>query len=140
MTRASPYAPAGTARLRLAELARAAAMVVVCAVVFFPVYWMLLNARSSPTAYSLSYAARRSIPGLQLGGLRAASSREKPIARNGSSLSTFVAAIAVIVTLVFVIPAAYALSQPALARPLGLLGLLPALHPDHAGGDRSSRR
>ena len=85
-----------------------AAMVVVCAVVFFPVYWMLLSS-IQPTEYSLSYP-----PPLYPKGFNWAAYAqlfaEKPIA-HWLVISTFVAASPCIATLVFVIPAAYALSS-----------------------------
>src|SRR5262249_32083747 len=93
--------------LRLAMLLRAAAIVVVCAVVFFPVYWMLLSS-IQPTNYSLSFPPPLIPKGFnwqaygQLFG-------DKPIAQ-WLLISTIVATLTVIGTLIFVIPASYALS------------------------------
>jgi multiple sugar transport system permease protein len=108
MTAVAADTPPGAASLRVTDLVRAAAMVLVCAVVFFPVYWMLLSS-IQPTEYSLSYP-----PPLYPRGFNWAAYAqlfaEKPIAR-WLLTSTFVAGITVIGTLIFVIPAAYALSS-----------------------------
>ncbi|HVX82368.1 MAG TPA: carbohydrate ABC transporter permease [Devosiaceae bacterium] len=93
--------------LKLATLLRAAAILVVCVVVFFPVYWMLLSS-IQPSSYSLSFPPPLLPKGFnweaygQLFG-------DKPIAQ-WLVTSTIVATLTVIGTLVFVIPAAYALS------------------------------
>lgn len=93
--------------VRLAIVLRAAAIIAVCVVVFFPVYWMLLSS-IQPSSYSLSFPP----PLLPKGFNWEAYAKlfgDKPIAQ-WLVTSTFVAALTVIATLVFVIPAAYALS------------------------------
>jgi len=91
----------------LVTVLRAAAILAVCVVVFFPVYWMLLSS-IQPSEYSLSFPPPLLPKGFnwqaygQLFG-------DKPIA-HWLVTSTFVAALTVVGTLVFVIPAAYAMS------------------------------
>lgn len=97
----------GSLGRRLAVVLRVAAIVVVCVIVFFPVYWMLLSS-IQPTNFSLSFPPPLVPKGFnwqaysQLFG-------DKPIAQ-WLVTSTFVAAMTVVATLIFVIPAAYALS------------------------------
>jgi multiple sugar transport system permease protein len=107
MTAAEIPAPAGVVGARLTRMLRLAAIVLVCLVVFFPVYWMLLSA-IQPTQYSLSFPPPLYPKGFNLAAY-AQLFGEKPIA-HWLAVSTFVAAITVAATLVFVIPASYALS------------------------------
>jgi multiple sugar transport system permease protein len=93
--------------LRLTEWLRLATLILVCAVVFFPVYWMLLSA-IQPTEYSLSYPPPLTPRGFNWDAY-AQLFREKPIA-HWLVNSTLVAALVVLGTLAFVIPASYALS------------------------------
>ena len=102
-----PIARRGMTRVRLTKLLRIAAIVAVCVVVFFPVYWMLLSS-IQPTQYSLSYPPPLIPKGFNWSAYVQLFS-EKPIGR-WLLISTFVATITVIATLAFVIPAAYALS------------------------------
>ena len=98
---------------------RAGLILLVAFVVLFPVYWMLLNA-IQPGAYSLTWPPALLPRGLDLTSF-ARLFGEKPIAQ-WLALSTYVATIVVIVTLVVVIPAAYAMSRLRW-RGRGLLGL-----------------
>ncbi len=102
-----PIARRGMTRVRLTKLLRIAAIVAVCVVVFFPVYWMLLSS-IQPTQYSLSYPPPLIPKGFNWSAYVQLFS-EKPIGR-WLLISTFVATITVIATLAFVIPAAYAMS------------------------------
>jgi multiple sugar transport system permease protein len=97
----------GAGALHWTRLLRVAAIIVICLVVFFPVYWMLLSS-IQPTQYSLSFPPPLYPKGLNLAAY-AQLFREKPIG-HWLAVSTFVAAITVIATLIFVIPASYALS------------------------------
>ncbi|MDQ6435360.1 carbohydrate ABC transporter permease [Mesorhizobium sp. LHD-90] len=97
----------GAVGSRAAEWLRIATLILVCAVVFFPVYWMLLSA-IQPTEFSLSYPPPLFPKGFNWDAY-AQLFREKPIA-HWLVNSTFVAALVVAVTLAFVIPASYALS------------------------------
>ncbi len=95
-------------RVAPVDILRVAAIVAVCAVVFFPVYWMLLSA-IQPTEYSLSYPP----PLLPKGFNWAAYAQlfaDKPIGR-WLVTSIFVALLVVAATLLLVVPAAYALSR-----------------------------
>jgi multiple sugar transport system permease protein len=107
MSMSRPIARRGMTRVRLTKLLRIAAIVAVCVVVFFPVYWMLLSS-IQPTQYSLSYPPPLIPKGFNWSAYVQLFS-EKPIGR-WLLISTFVATITVIATLAFVIPAAYALS------------------------------
>ena len=98
---------------------RAALILLTAFVVLFPVYWMLLNA-IQPGAYSLTWPPALLPRGLDLTSF-ARLFGEKPITQ-WLALSTYVATIVVIVTLVVVIPAAYAMSRLRW-RGRGLLGL-----------------
>lgn len=87
---------------------RAGLILLVSFVVLFPVYWMLLNA-IQPGAYSLTWPPALLPRGLDLSSF-ARLFGEKPIAE-WLALSTYVATIVVVVTLIVVIPAAYAMSR-----------------------------
>ena len=87
---------------------RAGLILLVAFVVLFPVYWMLLNA-IQPGAYSLTWPPALLPRGLDLSSF-ARLFGEKPITQ-WLALSTYVATIVVIVTLIVVIPAAYAMSR-----------------------------
>lgn len=87
---------------------RAGLILIVAFVVLFPVYWMLLNA-IQPGAYSLTLPPALLPCGLDLSSF-ARLFGEKPITQ-WLALSTYVATIVVIVTLIVVIPAAYAMSR-----------------------------
>jgi multiple sugar transport system permease protein len=97
----------GVVGSRLTEWLRIATLILVCAVVFFPVYWMLLSA-IQPTEYSLSYPPPLYPKGFNWDAY-AQLFREKPIA-HWLVNSTVVATLVVVGTLAFVIPASYALS------------------------------
>ena len=92
----------------LEDALRGAAIVVISAIIFFPVYWMIVSS-IRPSAESLSFP-----PPLLPGSFDLQSYVqlfvEKPIAR-WLLLSTLVASLTVIGTLILVIPAAYALSR-----------------------------
>ena len=102
----SEAAAPGTSRLE--PTLRLVAIVVVTAVVMFPVYWMVLSA-IRPSDQSLSFPPPLLPHGLDLSSF-AQLFGEKPIA-HWLLLSTFVAGLTVIGTLLLVIPAAYALSR-----------------------------
>ncbi|MBB5752202.1 carbohydrate ABC transporter permease [Prosthecomicrobium pneumaticum] len=106
----SVAAPSARRRRRIApvEILRVAAIVIVCAVVFFPVYWMLLSA-IQPTEYSLSYPPPLVPKGFNWAAY-AQLFADKPIGR-WLVTSIFVALLVVAATLLLVIPAAYALSR-----------------------------
>ena len=87
---------------------RAGLILLTAFVVLFPVYWMLLNA-IQPGAYSLTWPPALLPRGFDLTSF-ARLFGEKPITQ-WLALSTYVATIVVIVTLVVVIPAAYAMSR-----------------------------
>jgi multiple sugar transport system permease protein len=87
---------------------RAALILLTAFVVLFPVYWMLLNA-IQPSAFSLTWPPALLPRGLDLTSFQRLFG-EKPIAQ-WLALSTYVATIVVAVTLVVVIPAAYAMSR-----------------------------
>lgn len=92
----------------LETVLRGAAIVVVSAIIFFPVYWMIVSS-IRPSAESLSFP-----PPLLPGSIDISSYwqlfTDKPIAR-WLMLSTLVASLTVIGTLILVIPGAYALSR-----------------------------
>jgi multiple sugar transport system permease protein len=87
---------------------RAGLILTVCFVLLFPVYWMVLNA-IQPSQYSLSWPPSLLPRGLEWANFQRLFA-DKPI---GAWLlrSTFVATIVVAVTLLVVVPAAYALSR-----------------------------
>jgi multiple sugar transport system permease protein len=87
---------------------RAALILFVAFVVLFPVYWMLLNA-IQPGAYALTWPPELLPRGFDLTSF-ARLFGEKPIAQ-WLALSTYVATIAVLVTLAVVIHADYAMSR-----------------------------
>ena len=87
---------------------RAALILLTAFVVLFPVYWMLLNA-IQPSAFSLTWPPALLPRGIDLTSF-ARLFGEKPITQ-WLALSTYVATIGVIGTLVVVIPAAYAMSR-----------------------------
>jgi multiple sugar transport system permease protein len=87
---------------------RAALIAFVCALVLFPIYWMVLNA-IQPGAYTLRWPPYLFPQGLEWSNF-AELFVEKPIAR-WLAMSTFVAALVVLATLIVVVPAAYALSR-----------------------------
>lgn len=107
MTAVDVAARPGALGARLMTGLRFAAMIGVCLVVFFPVYWMLLSS-IQPTEFSLSYPPPLLPQGFNWEAY-AQLFQDKPIAR-WLLISTFVATLTVIGTLLFVIPAAYALS------------------------------
>lgn len=87
---------------------RGLAIVLVSAIVFFPVYWMVLSSLRS-SSESLSFPPPLLPHGLDISAYVQLFS-DKPIAR-WLALSTLVASLTVLATLVLVIPAAYALSR-----------------------------
>ena len=99
---------------------RASVIGLVCVVLLFPIYWMVLNA-IQPGAYTLRWPPYLSPQGLTWANF-AELFAEKPIA-HWLAMSSFVAGIVVVATLVVVIPAAYALSRLRW-RGRELLGLL----------------
>jgi multiple sugar transport system permease protein len=99
---------------------RAIVIGLVCVVVLFPIYWMVLNA-IQPGAYTLRWPPYLFPHGLQWSNF-AELFTEKPIA-HWLAMSSFVAGLVVIVTLLVVVPAAYALSRLRW-RGRELLGLL----------------
>jgi multiple sugar transport system permease protein len=92
----------------IGAILRAGLILAVCFVVLFPVYWMALNA-IQPGAYSLTWPPALLPRGFEWSNF-ARLFDEKPIGE-WLLLSTYVAAIVVVVTLVVVIPAAYAMSR-----------------------------
>lgn len=104
----------------LGAILRAALILIVCFVVLFPVYWMVLNA-IQPGEYSLTRPPALIPRGLEWSNF-ARLFEDKPIVE-WLLMSTYVAAIVVVVTLIVVVPAAYALSRLRW-RGRNLLGLL----------------
>ncbi|MBN9011283.1 MAG: carbohydrate ABC transporter permease, partial [Rhizobiales bacterium] len=92
----------------VAAILRAALILVVCFVLLFPVYWMVLNA-IQPSEYSLSWPPSLLPRGFEWSNFRHLF-EDKPIV-DWLLKSTFVAAIVVAATLIVVVPAAYALSR-----------------------------
>ncbi|MEP0322922.1 carbohydrate ABC transporter permease [Bauldia litoralis] len=105
--RASARAAADRAAA-LGAILRAALILIVCFVVLFPVYWMVLNA-IQPGEYSLTWPPALIPHGLEWSNF-ARLFEDKPIVE-WLLMSTYVAAIVVVVTLIVVVPAAYALSR-----------------------------
>jgi len=104
-------APAASRRDHVAAVAailRAGLILIVCFVLLFPVYWMVLNA-IQPSEYSLSWPPSLLPKGLEWSNFQHLFA-DKPIV-DWLLRSTFVAAIVVAATLVVVVPAAYALSR-----------------------------
>ncbi len=95
-------------RAAIGAVVRAGLILIVCFVVLFPVYWMALNA-VQPGEYALTWPPALLPQGLEWENF-ARLFAEKPI---GAWLlrSTYVAVIVVVVMLVAVIPAAYAMSR-----------------------------
>jgi multiple sugar transport system permease protein len=93
---------------RLETILRGAAILLVSAVIFFPVYWMLLSSLR-PSSESLSFPPPLLPDGIDFSAYVRLFS-DKPIA-HWLLLSTFVATLTVIGTLFLAIPAAYALSR-----------------------------
>jgi multiple sugar transport system permease protein len=87
---------------------RAALILIVCFVLLFPVYWMVLNA-IQPSAYSLTWPPALWPKGFEWSNFQHLFA-DKPIV-DWLARSTFVAAIVVVATLIVVVPAAYALSR-----------------------------
>jgi multiple sugar transport system permease protein len=92
----------------IGAILRAALILVVCFVLLFPVYWMILNA-IQPSQYSLTWPPSLWPRGFEWSNFQRLFD-EKPIV-DWLLKSTFVAAIVVVVTLIVVVPAAYALSR-----------------------------
>ncbi|MBN9017780.1 MAG: carbohydrate ABC transporter permease [Rhizobiales bacterium] len=93
---------------RIEPILRTIAIVVVTAIVMFPVYWMVVSALR-PSDESLSFPPPLLPHALEFSSFGQLFA-EKPIA-HWLMLSTFVASLTVIGTLILVIPAAYALSR-----------------------------
>ncbi|MBB3930221.1 multiple sugar transport system permease protein [Kaistia hirudinis] len=93
---------------RIEPVLRTVAIVVVTAIVMFPVYWMVVSALR-PSDESLSFPPPLLPHALEFSSFCQLFA-EKPIA-HWLMLSTFVASLTVIGTLILVIPAAYALSR-----------------------------
>ena len=93
---------------RIEPVLRTVAIVVVTAIVMFPVYWMVVSALR-PSDESLSFPPPLLPHALEFSSFGQLFA-EKPIA-HWLMLSTFVASLTVIGTLILVIPAAYALSR-----------------------------
>lgn len=93
---------------RIEPVLRTLAIVVVTAIVMFPVYWMVVSALR-PSDESLSFPPPLLPHALEFSSFGQLFA-EKPIA-HWLMLSTFVASLTVIGTLILVIPAAYALSR-----------------------------
>ncbi len=93
---------------RIEPILRTLAIVVVTAIVMFPVYWMVVSALR-PSDESLSFPPPLLPHALEFSSFGQLFA-EKPIA-HWLMLSTFVASLTVIGTLILVIPAAYALSR-----------------------------
>lgn len=104
----SPPASRADRLAAIAAILRAALILVVCAVLLFPVYWMVLNA-IQPSQYSLTWPPSLLPKGFEWSNFRRLF-EEKPIVE-WLARSAFVAAIVVVATLVVVVPAAYALSR-----------------------------
>lgn len=98
--------PPGASRIE--PILRLVTIVVVTAIVMFPVYWMVISALR-PSDESLSFPPPLFPHEIDLSSF-ARLFGEKPIA-HWLVLSTFVAGLTVIGTLILVIPAAYALSR-----------------------------
>ena len=92
----------------ISAILKAALILIVCFIVLFPVYWMALNA-IQPGSFSLTWPPNLIPRGLEWSNF-ARLFKDKPIA-DWLLLSTYVAAIVVVVTLAVVIPAAYAMSR-----------------------------
>lgn len=94
-------------RYHALQAARVAVIVLVCVVLLFPIYWMVLNS-IQPSSVSLTYP-----PPMLPSGFDTAAYvqlfRDQPILR-WLALSALVAAAVVALTVVLVVPAAYALS------------------------------
>jgi multiple sugar transport system permease protein len=92
----------------IGAILRAALILIVCFVLLFPVYWMVLNA-IQPSAYSLTWPPALWPKGFEWSNFQHLFA-DKPIV-DWLARSTFVAAIVVVATLIVVVPAAYALSR-----------------------------
>lgn len=92
----------------VAAILRAALILIVCIILLFPVYWMVLNA-VQPSEYSLNWPPSLLPKGFEWSNF-AHLFADKPIV-DWLLRSTFVAAIVVLATLIVVVPAAYALSR-----------------------------
>ncbi len=114
MSAAASIAEAGTRQMRadraaaIGAILRAALILIVCVIVLFPVYWMVLNA-IQPGKYSLNWPPSFYPHGLEWSNF-ARLFGDKPIG-NWLVLSTYVASIVVVANLAVVIPAAYAMSR-----------------------------
>jgi multiple sugar transport system permease protein len=93
---------------RLETILRGAAIILVSAIIFFPVYWMLLSSLR-PSSESLSFPPPLLPDSIDFSAYVRLFA-DKPIA-HWLLLSTFVATLTVIGTLFLAIPAAYALSR-----------------------------
>lgn len=106
MSAAADHRPGQNGRLE--ATLRSAAIIIVSAIIFFPVYWMVLSSiRSSDE--SLSFPPPLLPHSLDFSAY-AQLFTDKPIG-HWLLMSTFVATLTVIGTLILVIPAAYALSR-----------------------------
>ncbi|MCX5494053.1 carbohydrate ABC transporter permease [Kaistia dalseonensis] len=103
----SAFAP-GRRSISGEAILRGGAIIVISAIIFFPVYWMVLSSLRS-SSESLSFPPPLLPHGIDLSAY-AQLFTDKPIA-HWLLLSTFVATLTVIATLLLVIPAAYALSR-----------------------------
>jgi multiple sugar transport system permease protein len=92
----------------IGAILRAALILVVCFILLFPVYWMVLNA-IQPSAYSLTWPPALWPRGFEWSNFQHLFA-DKPIV-DWLLRSTFVAAIVVVATLIVVVPSAYALSR-----------------------------
>lgn len=110
MSEAVLSAPASRAdrMAAIGAILRAALILIVCFVLLFPVYWMVLNA-IQPSEYSLTWPPALWPKGFEWSNFQHLFA-DKPIV-DWLARSTFVAAIVVVATLIVVVPAAYALSR-----------------------------
>ncbi|HEY2279765.1 MAG TPA: carbohydrate ABC transporter permease [Streptosporangiaceae bacterium] len=90
------------------KLGRYALVVVVCVVVLFPVYWMVLST-FQPEKYSLTYPPPFFLHGFNLGALTSLFKQQPIVSWLGHSL--LVSVLAVVITVLLAVPGGYLLSR-----------------------------
>jgi multiple sugar transport system permease protein len=90
------------------KLGRYALVVVVCVVVLFPVYWMVLST-FQPEKYSLTYPPPFFLHGFNLGALTSLFEQQPIVSWLGHSL--LVSVLAVVITVLLAVPGGYLLSR-----------------------------
>jgi multiple sugar transport system permease protein len=101
--------PRKPSRSRLArKFGRYALVVVVCVVVLFPVYWMVLST-FQPEKYSLTYPPPFFLHGFNLGALTSLFEQQPIVSWLGHSL--LVSVLAVVITVLLAVPGGYLLSR-----------------------------